>query len=268
MRKALLVAVAVSLAALAGCRPNVGARTPLTVRGGPLLRGVFTEIGAAFARQHPEIDLRSDFSCPPCVLTSKIKQGIDLDVFVSAGDVELDALAKAGILDRSTRQPIGTVGLVLVVPEGNPADVHSIGDLHRPKVGSIALGDSDTTSPGHYTRQAFEKMGLWNEVKPKLITTKTGCEALKSVALGKADAAVLYAFCLEDEAGKPQVVAQIPADLHEPIVVAVTLAPKAPQPAGKAFAQYLRSPGAQEILKRHHIEPISSAVEPPASPRG
>ncbi len=256
MRKVALVALLVGGLAAAGCRPGAATRTSLTVRGGPLLRGVFTEIGAVFASQHPEIDLRSDFSCPPCVLTSKIREGVDLDVFVSAGDVELDVLAKEGIIDRTTRRPIGTAQLVLVVPEGNPAGVHSLGDLHRAQVTSIALGDTETTSPGHYTRQAFEKMGLWAEVKPKLLMTKTGCEALKSVAIGKADAAVLYAFCLEDESGKPQVVAEIPPQLHDPIVVSVTLSRNAAKPAAE-FADFLQSSAARDILRKHNIEPAT-----------
>jgi molybdate transport system substrate-binding protein len=257
MSKAAALVVALGVVVIAGCRPSGSARTALTVRGGPLLRTVFTEIGSAFSSQHPEIDLRSDFSCPPCVLTSKIREGIDLDVFVSAGDVELDALAKEGVVDRSTRRPMGTAQLVLVVPAGNPAGVRGLGDLHRAKVTNIALGDTETTSPGHYTRQAFEKMGLWEEVKPKLLMTKTGCEALKSVAIGKADAAVLYAFCLEDESGKPQVVAKIPPQLHQPIVLSATLAPRAPQPAATEFADFLQSPAAQQILRKHNIQPVT-----------
>jgi molybdate transport system substrate-binding protein len=256
LRQAWRLVLLLAPVLMGGCRPGAPTRTALTVRGGPLLRNVFTEIGVAFTRQHPEIDLRADFSCPPCVLTSRIREGIDLDVFVSAGDVEFDELAKAGIVDRSTREPIGTVRLVLVVPESNPGHVRGLGDLLRPEVSSVALGDTEATSPGHYTRQAFERMGLWNEVKPKLLTTKTGCEALKAVVIGKAEAAVLYAFCLEDEAGRPRVISDIPERLHDPVIVAVSRSPKAPKEAARAFADFLKSPDAQALLQRYRISPV------------
>jgi molybdate transport system substrate-binding protein len=258
MRKVGLAVTLGTLCVLPACRPARVTRTQLTVRGGPLLRTVFTEIGEAFSRQHPEVDLRSDFSCPPCVLTSRIQEGIDLDAFVSAGDVELKVLAHGGALDLSTRREIGVAQLVLAVPEGNPAGVRSLGDLNRVEVTSVAVGDTDATSPGHYARQAFERMGLWKEIKHKLQVTKTGCEALKSVAIGKADAAILYAFCLEGEPGKPQVVAQIPERLHDPIRLSVTLSPKAAPAAAAAYVEYLTSPAAQEILRRHGIGAVAA----------
>ena len=82
---------------VAGCRSQHAApRTVVIVRGGPLLRDAFPKAVADFQALHPEVDLRSDFSCPPCLLTTRMSQGLEMDVFISAGNVERDTFQQSG----------------------------------------------------------------------------------------------------------------------------------------------------------------------------
>ncbi len=262
-RKIGLLGVAAVLAAVGGCRTQRAvAPERLVVRGGPLLRDVFTELGTLFDRRNPDIALRTDFSCPPCVLVSRASDDMEVDVFVSAGDVELDILADSGILDPSTTQPIGATRLVLVVPEGNPAKLSRLEDLDRAEIRNIVVGDPELTSPGRYVRQAFERMGLWDDLADKLVLTKTGCEALKMVAVGHCDAALLYGFCLEDEAGKPEVVTEVPAELHDPILISLTLGTGRGGKATLAFVEFMQSPEAQEVLREHGVAPVPASASP------
>jgi len=252
-----------ALLAAPGCRfGRSGPREQLVVRGGPLLQDVFPEVVEQFHAEHPDIDIRSDFSCPPCLLTNRLSEAADMDVFIAAGDVERDMLAKAGLLDPTTSLVVGSAKLVLAVPPDNPANVRTIGDLHRAEVKRVAVGDPDQTSPGRYARQAFERMGLWDEIKAKLVLTKTGCEALKSVVLGQAEAAVLFNFCLHDEAGEPHLVQELPEELYDPIAISLTAAPNREGPTKDAFFEFMDSPTAQAILRRTGIGPK------PASPKG
>jgi molybdate transport system substrate-binding protein len=259
-RSALFLIAVCALAAMPACHPTGGpGRTTLTVRGGPLLRDVFPRVVVEFGKQHPEVEIRSDFSCPPCVLTDRMSEGVDLDVFVSAGDVERDILAKAGLLDPSTTEVVGSTRLVLAVPPGNPANVRALGDLHRPEVKRIAVGDPEQTSPGRYARQAFKNMGLWDEVQGKLSVNKTGCEVLRSVALGQAEAGLLYGFCLHGESGEPILVEELPDKLHDPITLSITAAPGREGPAMSAFFAFMATPDAQAILRRAGIGPPRAA---------
>ena len=261
-RSGVVVLLIGVLLAAPGCRLRQGGpRDKLVVRGGPLLQDVFPEVVEQFRAEHADIDIRSDFSCPPCLLTNRLSEAADMDVFIAAGDVERDMLAKSGLLDPATSQVIGSAKLVLAVPPGNPANVRALGDLHRPEVKRIAVGDPDQTSPGRYARQAFQRMGLWDEIKGKLVLTKTGCEALKSVVLGQAEAALLFNFCLHDEAGEPHLVQEVPAKLHDPIAISLTAAPNRAGPAMDAFFEFMGSPTAQAILRRTGIGPK------PAGPR-
>lgn len=252
-----LLGMAALVPVVAGCRIQpAGAPGRLIVRGGPLLRAVFTELGSLFESRHPDIALRTDFSCPPCVLANRAADDMEVDVFVAAGDAELAILADSGILDPSTTTAIGSTRLVVVVPEGNPHKLRRLEDLERAGVKSIVVGDPDLTSPGRYVRQAFDRIGLWDKLAGKLVLTKTGCEALKMVAVGHCDAALVYGFCLEEEAGRPEVVAEVPAELHDPILISLTLGTaRAGEPA-LAFVEFMRSPEAQEILRKHGVAPV------------
>jgi molybdate transport system substrate-binding protein len=263
MERTAVLALALCAAALApGCRSGqVSRHTALVIRGGPILRDVFPQVVDEFAKQHPDIDIRSDFSCPPCVLTDRMSEGIDMDVFVSAGNVERDILAKAGLLDPSTTEVIGSTRLVVAVPPGNPANVRTLGDLHRPEVKRIAVGDPDQTSPGHYARQAFERMGLWDEVKGKLMLNKTGCEALRSVTLGQAEAGLLYGFCLRGEAGEPVLVQEVPDKLYDPITLTITAAPGRAGPTKEALFAFMATPAAQAALRRAGVGPPPAAAK-------
>jgi molybdate transport system substrate-binding protein len=228
------------------------------------LRDVFPQVIDRFAAEHPDIGARADFSCPPCLLTSRMDEGVEMDVFISAGDVELKLLADAGLLDRTTTQAIGSARLVVAVPPGNPLRVKGLGDLHRPEVREISIGDPEQTSPGHYARQAFERMGLWKEIEGKLSFTKTGCESMKTVVLGQADAALLYDFCLHGGPDEPVVAAEVPERLHDPILVSVTAAPERRRAELQALMEYLDSPAVQQVLQAHGIHPVPDAGAEPA----
>jgi molybdate transport system substrate-binding protein len=271
LRRIGLVGMAAVVCSVAGCRSQpADAPGRLIVRGGPLLRDVFTELGSLFESRHPDIALRTDFSCPPCVLANRAADDMEVDVFVAAGDAELAVLAASGILDPSTTTAIGSTRLVVVVPEGNPHNLGRLEDLDRAEIKSIVVGDPDLTSPGQYVRQAFEKTGLWEKLAGKLVLTKTGCEALKMVAVGHCDAALVYGFCLEEEAGRPEVVAEVPAQLHDPILISLTLGTARTGKPALGFVEFMHSPEAQEILRKHGVGPVPESVSstPPESDRG
>ena len=264
LRKIGLAVLAVGVILLPSCR-QTGRQKVLTVRGGPLLQDVFADLADSFLASHPDIDLRTDFSCPPCVLTTRMDEGLEVDAFVSAGEVELDALSEAKILDPSTTRHIGRARLVLAVPPSNPAEVSNLGDVHLDRVQAIAIGDPEQTSPGHYARQAFERVGLWDEIEPKLVLMETGCKAHRAVLVENADAALVYSFCLTGEVDKPKVVQEIPPDLHDPIYVSVTLAPDADADAAKAFVDFMLGDEAQATLRAYGIEPAEAAPDEESS---
>ncbi|MGQ9730545.1 MAG: molybdate ABC transporter substrate-binding protein [Candidatus Zipacnadales bacterium] len=265
MRTIALIAALSPLSTLLACRSDrIVERRPLIVRGSPLLQEIFPALVADFETAYPDIDVRTDFSCPPCALATRIQDNLVIDVFISAGDVELKWLGKSGLLDLATTVPIGSVHLVLIVPSENPANITAFGDIHRLQVKRIAMGHPDSTSLGHYVRQALENMGLWSEVEHKLLFTKTGCEAYRAVVMDQAEAGFVYNFCVAQGAGRPQIIEHIPERLHDPIVLSLTIGTGRDGPAVEAFVKYMQSPNVQAILRDYDIGPPSLPREEPA----
>jgi len=59
--------------------------------------------------------------------------------------------------------------------------------------GRLAVGEVTATPIGRYTRQALERLGLWQGVAGRLVQTENVRVALTLVARGEATLGVVYA---------------------------------------------------------------------------
>src|SRR4051812_12994558 len=96
-RRALLLCCFVTLAASAGCasKPGAGAHPELTVLAAASLREVFTELGHRFEARHPGTHVVLSFAGSQ-TLRSQIEHGAPADVFASADERHMTALAAEG----------------------------------------------------------------------------------------------------------------------------------------------------------------------------
>src|SRR5512140_650174 len=106
-RLATLLTLASLLAAQAGA-------ADLQVSAAASLANALTEIGKAFQRSHPTL-VRFNFAGSD-TLAMQIREGAPVDVFVSADEVQMDALERAGLIRTGTRRSILSNVLVIVVP--------------------------------------------------------------------------------------------------------------------------------------------------------
>lgn len=122
------------------------------------------KLGDAYMAENPNINIVFNFDSSG-TLKTQIQEGADVDVFISAGQKQMNQL------DITVSKDVNTDGLdfilegtrcnilenkvVLVVPYNNPADVHSYEDMVTGlKNGSIilAMGNSDVPV-GQYTQK-------------------------------------------------------------------------------------------------------------------
>jgi molybdate transport system substrate-binding protein len=183
-------------------------------------------------------------------LAKQVEQGAPADVFVSADIPWMDYLADRGLIDPATRTDLLGNALVVVAPAGTTETVTiAPGTDLAAKIGDgrIATGDVASVPVGKYAKAAFEKLGLWAEIAPKIAGTENVRAALALVARGEAKYGIVYATDARSEP-KVTVVGTFPADSHPPIVYPIAALKGATNPTTAAYLAFLKSDEAAAIF--------------------
>ena len=133
-----------------------------------------TTLGDAYMEAHPNVTIVSNFDSSG-TLKTQIQEGADCDVFISAGQKQMNQLDitanpevnKDGLdfVLESTRFDILENKVALAVPEGNPAGIESYDDLKtRLEEGKVMLAIGNADVPvGQYTQKIIAFFGLDEE---------------------------------------------------------------------------------------------------------
>ncbi len=125
-------------------------------------------------------------------LARQIEEGAPADLFFSADEAKMDALARAGLIDAATRRSLLSNALVVIVAADRPLPLASARDLGAPAVRRLAIAEPETVPAGIYARAYLEQAGLWRALAPKIVSTENVRAVLAVVAGGDADAGFVY----------------------------------------------------------------------------
>lgn len=209
MKKLLALVMALAMAlALCACGGDGAAEDmELTVFAAASMEETLTEIGDMYMAENEGVTVVFNFDSSG-TLKTQIQEGAVCDVFISAGQTQMDQL------DITADASVNTEGLdfvlegsrfdllenkvALVVPEGNPAGIESFEDMRDGlESGTImlAMGNSDVPV-GQYTQKIFDYYGL-----DEAALAESGCitygtnvkEVATQVAEATVDCGVIYA---------------------------------------------------------------------------
>lgn len=242
----ILMLCALLLTACAPNRPAPAQGGPVTISAAASLGDVLNELQGEFLRAHPGDRLLINLGSSGA-LARQIEQGAPVDLFLAAGVEPVDGLVQKGLVRRQDVVTLATNDVVLIRPAGAsvPAGWAGLPPLRR-----IALGNPEHVPVGVYGREALTALGLWEQVKPKLVFGEDVRQVLQFVAAGEADAGIVYRT---DAAGNARVTvaAGAPPGSHRQVVYPMALISAGPNPAGaRRLAEFLRSAPAQAILAR------------------
>jgi molybdate transport system substrate-binding protein len=200
------------------------------------------EIGTLFAKKSGHTVQFSFGSAG--ALARQIQNGAPADLFVSANEKWMDALAG----DVESRVDLLKNRLVLIAPKGRNAT------LDENFTGRLAVGNMESVPAGMYAKQVLEKKGWLEILKPRLVSCDSVRNVLFFVERGEADAGIVYSTDAKIS-DRVTVVSVFPEELHDPIryPAAVCRASKYPDAARELLA-FLQSPEAAEIFKRYGFE--------------
>ena len=242
-----------STPAAAGADDAATHAAPLTVFAAASLKESMDAVAEAYhARTGQAVQVSYAGSS---ALARQIEQRAPADVFVSADSDWMDWLQERELIDRASRTDLLGNELVLVAPADSSAQPLELvaGANLLPLLGDrgrIALALTQSVPAGKYAKAAFESLGLWDTLQPRVAEAENVRAALLLVARGEAPLGVVYASDAKAEP-KVKVLATFPHDAHPAIVYPVARVMASGNPGALDFVQWLQSPEAAQIFRAH-----------------
>ncbi len=242
-----LAVCVIALPLVAGCAATVtpaqsgtaGPSGPLTVFAAASLRGAFDELAARFEQRHPAVDVRPISYDGSSTLATQLIEGAPADVFASADEQTMDAVARAGLVASS--EVFASNTLVIVVPASGDS-VQTLEDLADPDL-TVVLCAPEVPC-GAASESLLDAAGV--EVEPASLEQNVTA-VLTKVAAGEADAGLVYAT---DVRGRDDVRAIVPAGADRVVNrYPITALSEAGNPgAAEAFVAFVLSDAGRTVL--------------------
>lgn len=227
-----------------GCGPSPTARPPLRIAAASDLQAALPVLVERFEAEHRiKVDITLGASG---LLAAQIEQGAPFDVFLAANRAFVDRLAQSGAIRPDSVRAYTRGTLVLAVHRDSGALIASLDDLKRPEIKRIALANPEFAPYGNAGKQALERAGLWDVLRPKIVQSETVRQALQFVQSGNAEVGLVGKAI----ADVPEVrVVTIDPKLHDPIIQGLGIVAGSERlDDAERFARFLLGNDGQRIL--------------------
>lgn len=241
----------------------------LTIFAAASMTETLTEIGELYSKEHPEVEVSFNFDSSG-TLKTQIQEGAVCDLFISAGQKQMDQLDIQAASEANTegldyvlegsRTDILENKVTLCVAEGSQAGVQNFNDLAealKSKDILMAMGNEDVPV-GQYTQKILEYYGLNEEELAEAGKISYGSnvkEVTTQISEGSVDCGVIYctdaysAGLTVSDAATPQMCGQV-------IYPASVLKTSTHQEEAQAFLDYLQTGASMKIFEEVGFSPV------------
>ncbi len=254
---AILMILVLSFSIMACGSENANVETPkkeveLVVSAAASLTDAMEEIAAAI-KEDENIVITATLDSSG-TLQKQIEEGAPSDVFISAGQKQMDALEEKDLIVKDSRIDLLRNKLVLLVPEDNKDGVNNIQDVVDKKV-QIAIAETETVPVGQYSKKTLEALGLWDKIETgKMILPKNVSEVLAQVESGNVAAGMVYSSDAVRGKGVKQVEI-FSEELAGPIIYPTAIVEASKEKdAAKTFIEYLKTEKVKAIFIKYGFE--------------
>jgi len=257
-------AISESVPTEASSGAQVQASGELTVFAAASLTAAFTEAAAQFEAQNPGTKVIFQFAGSD-QMAEQILQGAPADVFASANTKQMDKVVEGGEIAHDAAEIFAHNRLVVVYPSDNPGNLNSLADLAKPDLKLVLA--SPSVPVGAYALTFLEKASALPEYtesySPTVLANVVSYEdnvksVFSKVALGEADAGIVYTTDVSPESADKVKTLEIPNELNTVASYPIAVTKRAAQPElAAAFVAYILSPEGQTILAKYGFVPAN-----------
>jgi molybdate transport system substrate-binding protein len=234
----------------------------LTVFAAASLTDAFEAIEQELEAGIPNLSITYNFGGSQALVT-QLEEGAQADVFASANGAQMDAAITAELVS-GTPAPFVHNRLAIVTPAGNPAAIESAADLGREGI-LLVLAQPEVPA-GRYARESVCLMAtntatygpdFVERVAANVVSEEEDVrDALAKVALGEADAGIVYVSDATAAGDQVQVV-DIPDEVNVIATYPVAVLAGGDEVLGSAFVAYLLSAEGQAVLEHYGFQPAT-----------
>jgi molybdate transport system substrate-binding protein len=248
MAGSFAAALAVGIAMLAA---NSATAAEIRVASIPF-KGPLDQIGPHFERAMGH-KLMIKYA-PSGPLRQQIDAGEPFDVVLIFPNV-VDELIKQGKVAPATRVDIARAGLGLAVKKGAAKpDVRSVDAFKRALLAAATIAYAAEGPSGVHLIGLLDRLGIAQDVKPKLKPMGAGSLVVGPVARGEAEIGIVSMPFILAEPGA-ELAGPLPRELQDYVHYASGIGSAAQDAkAASAFVSYFGQPGATDVLRAHGLE--------------
>lgn len=170
---------------------------------------------------------------------------------------DADAIASGNVV-ASTETQFANVSIGIAVRKGAPKpDISSPDAVKRMLLAAKSISFPDPSggaAAGITVQEALKKLGILDQLQPKIKPSQGGARAMAMVAAGEAEIGMTFVNAMTDPG--IDVVGSLPREVSPPTVFVGFVSTHAKDPAAaKEFLAYLSSPEAEVAFKAQHLQP-------------
>ena len=251
---------AVLLAGLIAVAPAARAAETGTVFAAASLKNALDDAGKAFTAESG-VALKASYAASSA-LARQIESGAPADLFASADLEWMDYLAKKNLVRPETRVNLLGNRIVVIAPkDAKTADMPFTQEGFSAALGPdgrLATGEVTSVPIGKYAKAAFEKLGLWGGLQPRLAQADNVRAALLLVSRGESPLGVVYESDAKSDPGV-KVVGVFPADSHPPVVYPFAVTAEAKGDGAARFLAFLKSAAARPFFEAQGFQVLGAS---------
>lgn len=222
----------------------------LTIAAAASLTDVTAEIAEAYKAVAPNVTLTFTYGASGALQT-QIEQGAPVDIFMSAAQKQMDALADQSLLLDGSRADLLENKVVLIVPKDSSLGITSFEDLANDTVATVAIGDPASVPAGQYAQEVLTSLGIVDTVMSKANLGTDVRQVLTWVETGEVDAGIVYATDAATT-DKVTVVCEAPAGSVKQIIYPVAILKASTNAdAAQAFIDFLKSDECAALFEKY-----------------
>ncbi len=245
---------------VSSCGTSPNPETEIQIFAAASLQDALQSVADAYRETHPA---RVSFNFASSnTLARQIVEGGKADLFFSADEAQMEAVAREGLLEPDSRIPLLSNRLAVIVPSGSEVRIESPEDLLQPTLSPLALGDPEAVPAGVYARRFLEKADLWNALKDRVAPAVTVRAAMELVATGAAPIGIVFHTdaAISD---RVQIVYEVPESLTPPIVYpAAVLRESGHSREARDFLRFCQEAQGRAIFERFGFKPLEDQPKP------